>query len=90
MIEIIKQSGTRKNSDSPTVHPEWQAWLEASAYQHEYARCELGLAHGTFYRRIAKAPTMIDRLAMRALYEGLEPYAPGCESEILERDWSGR
>lgn len=56
------------------VHPEWSAWFEASAYSHANARRELGLPNGTFYRRIAKAPTLIDRLAMRSLYEGLEPY----------------
>ena len=56
------------------VHPEWAAWIEASAYTHADARRELGLANGTFYRRIAREPTLIDRLAMRALYEGLEPY----------------
>jgi hypothetical protein len=62
------------------VHPEWAAWIEASAYTHAVARSELGLANGTFYRRIAREPTLIDRLAMRALYEGLEPYGAG-ESE---------
>lgn len=59
------------------VHPEWAAWIEASAYTHAVARQELGLANGTFYRRIAREPTLIDRLAMRALYEGLEPYGAG-------------
>lgn len=58
----------------PEVHPEWAAWMEASAYTHAVARQELGLANGTFYRRIAKEPTLIDRLALRALYEGLEPF----------------
>lgn len=56
------------------THPEWRAWMEASAYRPEQARRELGLANGTFYRRITKAPTHIDRLAMRALYEGLKPF----------------
>lgn len=81
MIEVIKQSGTSEAKKSPAVNPDWQAWIDASAYQHEYARCKIVLAHGTFYRRIAKPPTHIDRLAMRALYEGLEPFA-----SVLEED----
>lgn len=56
------------------THPDWKAWMEASVYRPEQARRELGLANGTFYRRISKEPTHIDRLAMRALYEGLEPF----------------
>ncbi len=74
MIEVLQQSGKRDEKVSHFVHPEWAAWIEASAYTHADARRELGLANGTFYRRIAKAPTHIDRLAMRALYEGLEPF----------------
>lgn len=60
--------------DDVDIHPDWQRWMDACVYTHIEARKELGLANGTFYRRIAKAPTLIDRLAMRALYEGLEPY----------------
>jgi hypothetical protein len=75
MIELTKQSGSPRRVETPAVHPDWQAWIDASAYQHADARRELGLANGTFYRRIAKAPTLIDQLAMRALYEGLEPFA---------------
>lgn len=56
------------------VHPEWARWMAESAYTHADARRELGLPNGTFYRRIAKEPTLIDRLAMRSLYEGLLPY----------------
>ena len=74
MIEIITQSGNKSNASLPQVHPEWAAWIEASAYTHAVARRELGLPNGTFYRRIAKEPTQVDRLAMRALYEGLEPF----------------
>lgn len=71
MIEVITPPAPKVRRD---VHPEWAAWFEASAYTHADARRELGLPNGTFYRRIAKAPTLIDRLAMRSLYEGLEPY----------------
>ena len=70
-IELLPPKPERQER---TVHPEWAAWIEASAYTHAVARQELGLANGTFYRRIAREPTLIDRLAMRALYEGLEPY----------------
>lgn len=70
-IELIVPPAPKVRRD---VHPEWAAWFEASAYTHADARRELGLTNGTFYRRIAKAPTLIDRLAMRSLYEGLEPY----------------
>ena len=73
MIEVITQNGSCETSKAPIVHPEWNAWMEASAYTREDARKELGLANGTFYRRIAKEPTHIDRLAMRALWEGFEP-----------------
>jgi hypothetical protein len=74
MIEIIKQSGKKSNEKVPIVHPDWQTWMDASVYTHADAKRELGLPNGTFYRRIAKKPTLIDRLAMRALYEGLEPF----------------
>lgn len=81
MIDVIAQTGKNLDADSHSVefgakltHPEWAAWIEASAYTYAQARAELDLANGTFYRRIAKAPTHIDRLAMRALYEGLEPF----------------
>jgi hypothetical protein len=74
MIEVI-QSGKNKNATAPNVHPEWQHWMDESTYTHAQARQELGLANGTFYRRIAKAPTLVDKLAMRALFEGLEPFA---------------
>lgn len=47
--------------------------MDASAFTHAEARKELGLANGTFYRRIAKAPSRIEQLAMRASFEGLEP-----------------
>lgn len=71
MIEVITPPAPKVRRE---VHPKWAAWIEASAYTHAVARQELGLANGTFYRRIARAPTLVDRLAMRALYEGLEPY----------------
>ena len=74
MIELIQQTGKQETKVSHSVHPEWQAWMDASAYTCTDARAELGLANGTFYRRIAKAPTLLDRLAMGALYEGLEPF----------------
>ena len=74
MIELIQQTGKTSDAKLPSVHPEWAAWVEAGAYTHAVAREELQLANGTFYRRIAKEPTHIDRLAMRALYEGLEPF----------------
>lgn len=70
-IDLVPPKPPRQERE---VHPEWAAWIEASAYTHADARRELGLANGTFYRRIAREPTLIDRLAMRALYEGLEPY----------------
>jgi len=73
MITII-QSGKKKSAKTPTVHAEWQHWMDESVYSHAQAREELGLANGTFYRRIAKEPTRVDRLAMRALFEGLEPF----------------
>jgi hypothetical protein len=57
------------------THPEWEAWFDASAYTPEIARKELGLANGTFYRRIKSAPDALTRLAMAALYEGLEPWS---------------
>jgi hypothetical protein len=56
------------------THAEWHAWFEASAYTPEIARKELGLANGTFYRRIKSAPDAVTRLAMAALYEGIEPW----------------
>lgn len=68
------QSGKNENAKAPIVHAEWQHWMDESVYSHAQAREELGLANGTFYRRIAKAPTHVDRLAMRALFEGLEPF----------------
>lgn len=71
MIDLIPPKPPRIERE---VHPKWAAWIEASAYTHAVARQELGLANGTFYRRISREPTLIDRLAMRALYEGLEPY----------------
>jgi len=74
MIELIKQTGKSESSFVPNIHPDWQAWMDDSVYTCAEARKELGLPNGTFYRRIAKAPTHIDRLAMRALYEGLEPF----------------
>jgi hypothetical protein len=80
MIEIISQSGKKHRQKAPVVHPDWQHWMDASAYSHADARKELGLANGTFYRRIAKEPTLIDRLAMRALYEALAPFDATTES----------
>jgi len=73
-VELVQPKPPRIKRE---VHPEWAAWIEASAYTHAVARSELGLANGTFYRRIAREPTLIDRIAMRALYEGLEPYGAG-------------
>lgn len=73
MIEVL-QSGKARSEKTPNVHPDWQHWMDESTYTHAQAREELGLANGTFYRRIAKAPTLVDRLAMRALFEGLEPF----------------
>lgn len=74
MIKIT-QSGKATKEKTPTVHAEWQHWMDESVYTHAQARNELGLANGTFYRRIARAPSQVDRLAMRALFEGLEPFA---------------
>ena len=74
MIEVIQPKRNTKHE----VHPEWEHWMTESTYTHRQAREELGLTNGAFYRRIAKEPTHIDRLAMRALFEGLEPFA--CES----------
>lgn len=73
MIENV-QSGKKDREKIPIVHPEWQHWMDESVYSHAQAREELGLANGTFYRRIAKEPSHMDRLAMRALFEGLEPF----------------
>lgn len=78
MIEVIEQS-SRYGKRKKEQHPEWESWMQASAYTPEVARRELGIPNSTFYRRIAKPPTHIDRLAMRALYEGLEPFT--AESE---------
>ncbi len=74
MIEIV-QSGKTRTKKTPIVHAEWQHWMDESVYTHAQACKELGLANGTFYRRIAKEPSQVDRLAMRALFEGLEPFA---------------
>lgn len=71
---MIKLTAPKPERPQRIVHPDWQQWMDASAYTHADARRELGLANGTFYRRIARAPTLVDRLAMRSLYEGLEPY----------------
>ena len=60
--------------ESKNIHPEWAHWMDESAYTHEDARQELQLPKSTFYRRISKEPTHIDRLAMSSLYEGLEPF----------------
>jgi hypothetical protein len=59
------------------IDPEWRAWLEQCAYSNEVARKELGLANGTFYRRIKSAPDVLTRLAMAALYEGLDGWRVG-------------
>jgi hypothetical protein len=75
MIEIIEPS-SRTGKRKQDAHPEWEAWFEASAYTPEVARKELGMANGTFYRRIKSAPDTVTRLAMAALYEGLEPWEP--------------
>lgn len=75
MIALSKQSGKKSTQKIPITHSDWQSWMDASVYTHADAKRELGLPNGTFYRRIAKEPTQIDRLAMRALYEGLEPFA---------------
>lgn len=75
MIDII-QNGKTKRAKTPIVHPAWQHWMDESVYTHAQARQELGLANGTFYRRIAKAPSLLDQLAMRALFEGLSPFGP--------------
>lgn len=82
-IEIIHPKPPREKHP---VHPEWAEWIEASAYTHAVARKELGLSNGTYYRRIAKEPTLIDRLAMRALYEGVEPYRPGIPPLFPEKE----
>jgi hypothetical protein len=74
MIELV-QIGKKREPKTPVVHPDWQRWMDESVYTHADAKRELGLANGTFYRRISKAPSLIDQLAMRALYEGLEPFA---------------
>jgi hypothetical protein len=71
VIEIIHPPKPRVRHE---VHPEWQHWIDESAYTLPVARKELGLPRNTFYRRIAKAPTLLDKLAMRTLYEGLEPF----------------
>lgn len=73
MIEVV-QNGKVKRTSAPIVHPEWKRWMDESVYTHADARRELGLANGTFYRRICKSPSLVDRLAMRALFEGLEPF----------------
>lgn len=73
MIEIIEPS-SRTGKRKQDAHPEWEAWFEASAYTPEVAHKELGMANGTFYRRIKSAPDTVTRLAMAALYEGLEPW----------------
>lgn len=62
------------HSEVGDFHREWKSWMELCCYTRKEARAELGLAVATFYRRIAKAPTLIDKLAMRALYEGLAPF----------------
>lgn len=56
------------------VHPDWQHWMEQSCYSREEARALLGWSNGAFFRRIVKPPTMADRLAMAALWEGLAPW----------------
>ena len=71
---MIKLTAPKPERPQRIVHPEWEHWMAESVYTHAQARQELGLPNGTFYRRIAKAPTLIDRLAMRSLYEGLEPF----------------
>ena len=70
MTITVSQSGNRKSAPTP-FHPDWQAWIDASAYSHAEAMRELGLSNGTFYRRMKNAPTRVDRLAMSALYEGI-------------------
>lgn len=78
MIEIIQPS-SRTGKRKQEAHPDWEAWFQASAYTPEIARKELGLANGTFYRRIKSPPDSVTRLAMAALYEGLEPFSGGAE-----------
>lgn len=74
MIELIAPKISHSGKTKTYIHPDWQAWFDASAYSHEDARKELGLANGTFYRQIKKSPGPLARLAMRALYEGLDPW----------------
>lgn len=79
------QDGNRDRRLTALVHPDWQRWFEASCYRREEARVELGWANGTFYRRIAKAPTLADRLAMAALFEGLPAWTAQTPDTIPER-----
>jgi hypothetical protein len=79
MIEVIKPTSHTGNKKEQT-HAEWESWFNASAYTPELARAELGMANGTFYRRIKAAPDQVTKLAMAALYEGLEPWTPAADS----------
>jgi hypothetical protein len=79
MIEVITPS-SRIGNRKQDAHPEWESWFQASAYTPEVARAELGMANGTFYRRIKAAPDQVTKLAMAALYEGLEPWTPAADS----------
>jgi hypothetical protein len=72
---VIEVTTPTLGTKTHETHPEWEAWFEASAYTPEIARKELGLANGTFYRRIKSAPDSLTRLAMAALYEGLDGWS---------------
>jgi hypothetical protein len=75
VIEVTTPTVGTKTHETHETHADWHAWFDASAYTPELARKELGLANGTFYRRIKSAPDALTRLAMAALYEGLEPWS---------------
>jgi hypothetical protein len=75
MIELINpRTGKPDRRLVAKVHPDWAHWMDASCYGREEARKLLGLRNGTFYRRITKEPSLLDRLAMAALWEGLSEW----------------
>lgn len=89
LLPAAQNGSSKEDNDSRLVeryvHPDWEHWMAESCYSREEARQELGWANGTFYRRIAKAPTLVDRLAMAALFEGLPEWTAQTADMIPER-----
>lgn len=55
--------------------PEWEEWLNRCRFLTvEDAYTALGLSRGAWYRAIKRAPTLTERLAMRAVLNQYPPF----------------